>query len=153
MLTSVPKSDCLQAREDVSARLDGELSELGTARLELHLRDCAECSAYAAEIEAVALRLRATEPERPERPIVLPHRRRLPIPATAAAVAAAAAVAISAAALANGLGSGSKPARGAVGMPADLAGLRADALDQHLFAMLRSTEPQRQLLGGRVIFA
>lgn len=65
MLTPVPTSDCLLAREAASARLDGELSELETARLELHLRDCAACSAYASELDTIAVRLRTAPWSRP----------------------------------------------------------------------------------------
>jgi predicted anti-sigma-YlaC factor YlaD len=153
MLIPVSTSDCLQAREDASARLDGELSELGTARLELHLRDCAECSAYAAEIETIAAGLRAAMLERPERRIVLPERRRLPLHAAVAAVAVVAAAAASSIAIAEGLGSGSKQAETIASSPSALAALRTDVLDQHLFAMLRRAEPQGNIQVGRVIFA
>jgi predicted anti-sigma-YlaC factor YlaD len=149
----LPTSDCLQAREDASARLDGELSELQAARLELHLRDCSECSAYAAEIAAVALHLRAAPLERPERRIVLPSRRRLPIQAAAAAVAVAAALVVSSVALQRGLGGGGKETTTTTGTPSALAALRADQLDQHLFAMLRRPEPQGSHQVGRIIFA
>jgi anti-sigma factor RsiW len=153
MLIPVPTSDCVQAREDASTRLDGELSELGTARLELHLRDCLECSAYTAEIETIAARLRAAMLERPASRIVLPQRRRLPLHAAVAAVAVVAAVAASSIAIAQGLGSGSKPAATIASSPSALAALRTDALDQHLFAMLRRAEPQGSAQVGRVIFA
>ena len=42
MLSQVPPNDCLRARESISARLDGELSELGVARLAAHLRGCTD---------------------------------------------------------------------------------------------------------------
>jgi predicted anti-sigma-YlaC factor YlaD len=153
MLIPVPTSDCLQAREAASARLDGELSELGTARLELHLRDCLECSAYAAEIETIADRLRAAVLERPESRIALPQRRRLPLHAAVAAVAVVAAVAASSIALERGLGTGNKPASATAVTPSALAALRTDILDQHLFAMLRRAEPQGNIQVGRIIFA
>lgn len=153
MLIPGPTSDCPQAREDASARLDGELSEFGTARLELHLGDCAECSAYVAELEVIALRLRTAALARPESRIVLPHRRRLPLQAAAAAVALVAAVTVSSIALDRGLGSGSEPAT-TTAISSELAALRSDVLNQHLFAMLRrKTGPQGSFQVGRDIFA
>ena len=89
MLSLVPQSDCAQAREGVSARLDGELSEHENARLDMHLRGCAECRAYAGEVETITAGLRATPLERPEIRVIMPHRRRIPMPPAAAATAAA----------------------------------------------------------------
>ena len=66
MLTPVPRSDCTAAREAASARLDGELSELEAARLDLHLRGCAECRVYAEGIQAIAAELRAAPLEPPQ---------------------------------------------------------------------------------------
>ena len=59
MLTPIPPTECSRARESMSAQLDGELSELGSARLSAHLRECPECTAYALEMGAIAARLRA----------------------------------------------------------------------------------------------
>src|SRR5262245_25225800 len=59
MLTPVPPTECMQAREAASLRLDGELSELESVRLGLHLRDCEDCRVYAREIAAITLELRA----------------------------------------------------------------------------------------------
>ncbi|HKT44939.1 MAG TPA: zf-HC2 domain-containing protein, partial [Gaiellaceae bacterium] len=74
----MPPSECQRAREAVSARLDGELSELGSARLSAHLRACAACAAYALEVAAVATRLRMAPLEQPSVPVALPARRRRP---------------------------------------------------------------------------
>ena len=93
MLTPVPPSDCQRARESVSAQLDGELSELGTARLSAHLRECEACTAYALEVSAIANRLRAAPLERPGTGVALPVRRRR----AGLQIAAAAAVAVAAA--------------------------------------------------------
>jgi len=64
MLTPVPPTDCMLAREAVSARLDGELTELDALRLEAHLRDCEDCSTFAGRAGGVAEMLRnaALEP-------------------------------------------------------------------------------------------
>lgn len=91
----VPPDDCRRARASISVRLDGELSELGQARLAAHLRACPACAAYALEIAAVATRMRQAPLERPGRPIEIRRRRGIGASAAAAvAVAAAAAVAV-----------------------------------------------------------
>lgn len=154
MLFGIPTSDCLQAREAASARLDGELSELETARLTAHLRDCTACSVYALELSAIAESLRAAELEQPQLDVTLPRRRALPGIRVAAAAAAVLAVAAgSAYALGQGLGSGPAKAKIAVLTPS-LAGLQADSRNQHLFAMLRPVTPQQgEVQPGRLIFA
>lgn len=64
MLTPVPPTDCMLAREAVSTRLDGELAELDALRLEAHLRECDDCSSFAGRAGALAEMLRnaALEP-------------------------------------------------------------------------------------------
>ena len=155
MLILVPSNDCLQAREAASARLDGELSELEAARLDAHLRGCAACSVYALELSAIAESLRRADLEQPQLDLTLPRRRALPGIRVAAAAAAVVAVgAGSAFALGHGLGSGKGPAATIQVSGPDLAGLRADIKNQHLFAMLRQTQPPRGLVqSGRIIFA
>ena len=66
---------CERAREWVSLRLDGELSELESALLEAHLNRCAPCAAFAADVEGATLELRSAPLERLEQPVVLPLRR------------------------------------------------------------------------------
>ena len=106
MLTPVPPTECTRAREAASARLDGELSELELAQLDVHLAGCLECSEYAVLIEATTAQLRAAELVRPEEPILVPHlRRRLRIMPAAAAAAVIAGVAASSFALGGALGS------------------------------------------------
>jgi predicted anti-sigma-YlaC factor YlaD len=91
----VPSDDCRRAQAAVSARLDGELSQLGEARLTAHLRTCPACTAYAFEAAAVATRMRQAPLERPDRPIEIRRRRSVGASAAAAvAVAAAAAIAV-----------------------------------------------------------
>jgi predicted anti-sigma-YlaC factor YlaD len=69
---ALPKG-CQQAREAVSLKLDGELSELGSTRLAKHLRRCEACSAYATELEAIADQLRSAPLEQPARQVLV-HR-------------------------------------------------------------------------------
>jgi anti-sigma factor RsiW len=59
MLTPVPPTDCMLARENASARLDGELTELDALRLDAHLASCGECASFAAGIARTAGELRA----------------------------------------------------------------------------------------------
>lgn len=85
---------CDQAREHISLRLDGELSQFEQTALETHLKGCAACRSYAASAGSVSEQLRAAQPERPRFPVVLPHRSRVRVPTRAVQVAAAAAVAL-----------------------------------------------------------
>ncbi len=145
MLTPVPPTDCMLARESASARLDNELSELENARLDAHLRGCAECLAYAEEIGAIAVRLRAAALERPAERVVLPRRRvfsgaRLQAAVAAAAVAVVAAVAGSSFTLGHFLGVRNSPVTTST-TATDLLSLRADSTTQHLLAMLPQLEP------------
>jgi len=147
MLTPVPPTDCMLARESASARLDGELSELESARLDAHLRGCGECRAFTDEIAAVAGKLRAAALERPAQPVVLPRRRalssaRIQVAAAAAAVAVAAAAAISSFTLGHALTTAhTVPVLRGVG-ESDLLSLRADSAEQHLLALLPQPSPE-----------
>jgi predicted anti-sigma-YlaC factor YlaD len=101
MLGPIPPATCETARKAVSLQLDGELSEVGSARLETHLRECEACAAYALELAAIATRLRSAPLEDPAFPAFQVSRRRAR-PARIATVAAAAAAV--AAGLATGVG-------------------------------------------------
>jgi anti-sigma factor RsiW len=106
MLTPVPPTECTRAREAASARLDGELSELELAQLDVHLAGCLDCAEYAVLIEGTTAQLRAAELIQPEEPILLPRlRRRLRVVPAAAAAAVIAGVAASSFALGGALGS------------------------------------------------
>lgn len=143
MLTPVPPTECMRARESASAQLDGELSELEAARLDAHLRDCGECSAWAREVAGIAFELRRASLVRPRREVTLP-----PMAVVKAmhlrAAGIAAAVVVGAAGLSFALGglvgtngtNGSQPTA-----TADLASLRADTTQQHLLAMIRRLGP------------
>lgn len=149
MLIPVPATDCAQAREASSTRLDHELSELDAARLDVHLRTCGECRRYAHEIEMITAELRAAAFERPENSVELPHRRRIPIRAAAAAavVALLTASSLSLGRAFNGQGS---PAP-TVTVSASLFGLHADASQQHLLAQLPGFEQVAQGQRGRLM--
>ena len=145
MLTPVPPTDCMLARESASVRLDGELSELEAARLDAHLRACADCRAYAEQVGAIAAQLRAAPLEPPAQPFALPRRRvfsglRLQAAVAAAAVAVAALVAGSSFTLGQALTVHNPPAGGGAG-GGDMLSLRADSTQQHLLAMLPELEP------------
>jgi predicted anti-sigma-YlaC factor YlaD len=88
---------CDQAREYISLALDGELAEVERVRLEAHTAGCAECRAYATDVEAATLELRAAEPEQPADAFVPPRTRRLTVRTFQLASAAAAVAAIIAA--------------------------------------------------------
>jgi len=149
MLTPVPPSDCQQARESVSAQLDGELSELGTARLSAHLRECEACTAYALEVSAIANRLRTAPLERPGIGVALPARRRR----AGLQIAAAAAVAVAAAsslALGHALRPSNQPARTATRVVTSPS-LQQDIVSQHILAMERKLVPASTLRVGPVL--
>jgi predicted anti-sigma-YlaC factor YlaD len=67
---------CDRAREWISLRLDGELSELEHRLLGRHLRRCADCRAFAAGARTVTAALRGAELERYRAQIHVPRRRR-----------------------------------------------------------------------------
>jgi predicted anti-sigma-YlaC factor YlaD len=82
---------CDGIRELYSASLDGELSELDAARLEVHLATCASCSAHAAGAATASRLVRQAPLEQPSFSIVVPGRRlavarKLQVFAAAAAV-------------------------------------------------------------------
>jgi len=150
MLTPVPPTACQRAREAVSIQLDGELSELGSARLAAHLRECDACSAYALEVAAVTTRLRSAPLEQPQT-VAIPSRRRRPALQIAAATAAVVAAAAASLALGHAFSSTG------TGLPAAAAGLmrgpslKGDAVDPHVLAMLRKIPPPREARMGRVV--
>jgi len=88
---------CNRTRNQVSLRLDSELSELEEALLAAHLARCASCSAFASDVERMTEVLRAAPLVEPAVPFTLPHRPsrvRGAFLSSAAAVTAAAAVAL-----------------------------------------------------------
>jgi predicted anti-sigma-YlaC factor YlaD len=96
---------CERARAQLSARADGELSELEDVELGRHLATCASCRAYESDVEALSGVLRTAALEQPDFPIFLPRRRRLTLARVQVAAAAAAMLAIVAgSSLRGGLG-------------------------------------------------
>jgi predicted anti-sigma-YlaC factor YlaD len=84
---------CVRAREHISLRLDGELSEFERALLGAHLARCEACRRFESDVRAVTERLRAEPLEPLSRPIVIaPRRRRIAVNRVLQGAAAAAAV-------------------------------------------------------------
>ncbi len=73
---SVRSAPCDRARNWVSLRLDGALSELESAMLDRHLAGCAECRRFDADVAASTARLRAAPLETPVARFGLPARSR-----------------------------------------------------------------------------
>jgi predicted anti-sigma-YlaC factor YlaD len=96
MAAPLPSTDCERARALVSAWLDGELSELGRARLDAHVAECDACREYRRSVQHATRLLRSAALEEVRVPIVLPRpRHRLArIAQAGSAAAAAAAVAV-----------------------------------------------------------
>jgi predicted anti-sigma-YlaC factor YlaD len=154
MLHLIPPNDCSRAREFVSCRLDGELSEVEAAGLDDHLRDCADCSAYARELHALATELRTAPLERPNITVFVATRRRplvrLQTVAAAAAVVAVAAGSSFAIGRAVGVHDTSNGSTQRT-LTADAFSLRTDSTRQHVLAMLSHSEPAGEVHVGRTI--
>jgi len=95
MLTPVPPTDCMRAREGASARLDGALDELESVWLDGHLGRCAACSAFAGQVGATAALLRRAPLDPAPAGLFVRGRRRTAVPV--AAVAATIVIAVTAA--------------------------------------------------------
>ena len=138
MMTPVPPIECVRARESASELLDDELPELDATRLDWHLRSCAECRAYAVQLKALAVTVRAAPIEQPELPVRVPARRRRPairLQTAAAAVILVGVASASSFALGSALGTGgssSAPASTAAGAQDS----QAASAQQHLLALL-----------------
>ena len=90
----LPSNDCDRLREQVSASLDGELSQLESARLQAHLAGCASCRAFAATAGAASRLLQASPLEELQFAVALPSRRRLAAARKLQVAAAAAALTV-----------------------------------------------------------
>jgi hypothetical protein len=130
---------CERAREWVSLRLDGELSEFEHALLDGHLERCGGCAEFAREVSAATFALRGAPRAQLGRPIVLPVRsRRILRPLTGFAAAAAIATVVGLGTLVGSFGSEPqrpKPATPAAGA-ADVAS-PASADDDVLLRRIR----------------
>lgn len=81
---------CERIRGSISAGLDGELSELESARVREHLSSCDACRSFGENAGTIAAVMRAAPPEPLPRPVSVPsRRRRFPVRVPAAAAAAA----------------------------------------------------------------
>jgi predicted anti-sigma-YlaC factor YlaD len=154
MLTPVPPTDCMRAREAASLRLDGELSELDTVRLGVHLQDCPACRAYAREIEAVTLELRSAALEQPRGEIFVLRPKRVPAmrmqAAAVAAVGIIAAVGGTSFAIGRVVGNEGGTTRTATSS-VDAASARADSTRQHVLAMLHGIRPAVNVGSGTAL--
>jgi len=90
----LPSNDCDRLREQVSASLDGGLSQLESARLQAHLAGCPECRSFAATAGVISRLLQSTPLEELQFPVVLPSRRRLAAARKLQVAAAAAALTV-----------------------------------------------------------
>jgi predicted anti-sigma-YlaC factor YlaD len=138
MMTPVPPIECVRARESASELLDDELPELDATRLDWHLRSCAECRAYAAQLNALAVTVRTAPIEQPKLPVRVPARRRRPairLQTAAAAVVLVGVASASSFALGSALGTGgSSSVR--TNAAAGHQDAQAAAAQQHLLALL-----------------
>jgi hypothetical protein len=136
MVMSGLPTECAWAREAASARIDGELGEVESLRLDRHLRACLGCFAQVSDIGSVAVAIRGSALEQPTIRMFTPRsprRRRI----GAAAVGAALAVAAGGASFGLGelLGASQSSVPAAIAA-ADAPSARADAARQHLLARL-----------------
>lgn len=91
---SATPRDCAWARQQMSLRLDSELSEFEDALLEAHLAACGACRAFGADVEGITGALRAAPLEQPVVPLQLPRRQRRRVSSLGSLSAAASIAAI-----------------------------------------------------------
>ena len=100
---------CNRTRQQVSLRLDLELSEFEEALVAAHLAQCSSCSAFASDLEGITESLRSAPLVEPALSFKLPRRRaRVGLAHAGSAAAAAATVVV---ALGAFVGLRSSPAR------------------------------------------
>ncbi len=88
-----PSLVCQRIREQVSLRLDDELSQLEERMLASHLDRCADCRMFEQSVREFTDQLRAAPLESPRQPILVRRARRR-VSLTAAQVSAAATLAV-----------------------------------------------------------
>ena len=74
-MRGITPAECARACQQLSLRLDSELSQFEDALLEAHLERCADCRAFAQSITASTMTLRSLPAERPAVAFELPRRR------------------------------------------------------------------------------
>jgi anti-sigma factor RsiW len=155
MIDSFSSRRCDRARAQISALLDGELSELEDADLRLHLDGCESCLEYQAGAMSISGSLREAPLEQLGFPIAVPTRRRVAtrwIQAGSAAAAVLVAIGLGSsqgilASHGGGLGSvgaSPSPARAS----ASKAYLQSPDFERHLLDSLRASH--RGSTGGAV---
>lgn len=134
---------CDRTREWAALAVDAELSEFEQALMKAHVERCAECHAFAQDVEEITEQLRAAPLEHPAAPVTLPDRSR--VPALRRVQLAAAAAAVVAVTVFGGL-AGLLPVGGDVGR--DAAAPRSTSLDSQLRELRRETLPARRDVGA-----
>ena len=89
-----PSLVCQRIREQVSLRLDDELSQLEERMVAAHLVRCSDCRAFDQSVREFTDELRAAPLESPRQPILVRRRRRVSLTAAQVGVAATLAVAV-----------------------------------------------------------
>ena len=133
-MEAVLAAECERARKWASLAVDCELSEIGKARLQAHLRSCAACAEYAGGLKVVTRELRTAALPTPSRPLV-PHGARpgrLPV--------GLAVIAIVVAAMVGGLAGALRPTAAAPHVRTSAVRLAT------LFQMTAVTEPGPRVL-------
>jgi predicted anti-sigma-YlaC factor YlaD len=139
---------CENARKAASLQIDGELSEVGSARLEAHLRECEACAVYARELAAITMRMRSAPLEQPA--LQVPLRRAHPArTATAAGAAAAVAAVLLVAAGVLGTARTAGSPTSAADTPAQPS-LGQEVAIQHILALERYLAPDTPHRVGRL---
>jgi hypothetical protein len=87
-----PSDECTRAREWVSLRVDGQLSEFEEMLLDAHLDRCAECQTVAVAVTGLTAALRAAPLEEPAFAFRAPRRDRTRVALRAVSAAAVVAV-------------------------------------------------------------
>jgi anti-sigma factor RsiW len=135
LVMSDPPTECAWAREAASARIDGELGEVESLRLDRHLRACLGCFVHAADIGGLAIAIRCSALEQPATRMFTQRGARPRRRIGAVAVGAALAVATGGVVWLGFPGSSRSP--GPVAIEAgDAPSARADATQQRLLARL-----------------
>jgi anti-sigma factor RsiW len=150
MTRRIPSRACERAHAQISARLDGELSEFEQARLSLHLAGCPACRAYEADVVAVTGMVRSAPLEPLEFPISLPPRRRSAFPQFEFAAAVALAAAIGLGSMFTALGTSRSPQLFGSSHSARPAYLDSSDYEQRLIEKVARSVDARARMGGAV---
>ena len=141
MIDSLSSRRCDRARAQISALLDGELSELEEADLRFHLEGCESCGEYHGRAVSISDALRAAPLEPLDFPIVVPNRRYVATRWIQAGSAAAAVL------VAIGLGSSQGILAGHGGL-GSAAGTSSQVRGSSTRAYVQSADYERHLLNS-----